>query len=193
MPLTRTALPIRRWASFLPGTGLGGSFVHWNGQSFRFQVADFIYKYPHRAALRQEDPRSGPDDPGLGRNLRRARAALRSLRVLSWESAARPATSRARSSRGVIPFEAPRAREYPTPPMKEPYFGALFRKGAENLGYHPYPQPSSNLSRPYTNPAGLALQHVRLLRILRALRLRALCQGQPADGDSAGAAQKSKL
>src|SRR5438132_9962098 len=40
----QTALPIRRWASFLPGTGLGGSFVHWNGQSFRFQVADFFYK-----------------------------------------------------------------------------------------------------------------------------------------------------
>jgi gluconate 2-dehydrogenase alpha chain len=40
----QTALPIRRWASFLPGTGLGGSFVHWNGQSFRFQVADFIYR-----------------------------------------------------------------------------------------------------------------------------------------------------
>src|SRR5579862_1420216 len=39
-----TALPIRRWESFLPGQGLGGSFVHWNGQSFRFQVADFIYK-----------------------------------------------------------------------------------------------------------------------------------------------------
>ena len=35
-----TALPIRRWESFLPGQGLGGSFVHWNGQSFRFQVAD---------------------------------------------------------------------------------------------------------------------------------------------------------
>jgi gluconate 2-dehydrogenase alpha chain len=26
----QTALPIRRWESFLPGTGLGGSFVHWN-------------------------------------------------------------------------------------------------------------------------------------------------------------------
>src|SRR5271170_1462217 len=34
----QTALPIRRWESFLPGTGLGGSFVHWNGQSFRFQT-----------------------------------------------------------------------------------------------------------------------------------------------------------
>jgi gluconate 2-dehydrogenase alpha chain len=31
----QTALPIRRWESFLPGEGLGGSFVHWNGQSFR--------------------------------------------------------------------------------------------------------------------------------------------------------------
>src|SRR6202021_1701098 len=40
----QTALPIRRWEGFLPGTGLGGSFVHWNGQSFRFQAADFIYK-----------------------------------------------------------------------------------------------------------------------------------------------------
>src|SRR3954470_7573530 len=29
-----TALPIRRWASFLPGTGVGGAFVHWNGQTY---------------------------------------------------------------------------------------------------------------------------------------------------------------
>ena len=36
-----TALPIRRWASFLPGTGLGGAAVHWNGQTFRFQDSDF--------------------------------------------------------------------------------------------------------------------------------------------------------
>src|SRR5258708_28573698 len=40
----QVALPIRRWESFLPGQGLGGSFVHWNGQSFRFQVADFTYR-----------------------------------------------------------------------------------------------------------------------------------------------------
>ncbi|MGZ5260395.1 MAG: GMC family oxidoreductase, partial [Burkholderiales bacterium] len=36
-----TALPIRRLASFLPGTGLGGSLVHWNGQTYRFQDSDF--------------------------------------------------------------------------------------------------------------------------------------------------------
>ena len=36
-----TALPMRRWASFLPGTGLGGSLVHWNGETFRYQEDDF--------------------------------------------------------------------------------------------------------------------------------------------------------
>src|SRR3954464_10670564 len=36
-----TALPIRRIQSFLPGTGLGGSAVHWNGQTWRFHDADF--------------------------------------------------------------------------------------------------------------------------------------------------------
>jgi gluconate 2-dehydrogenase alpha chain len=41
--------------------------------------------------------------------------------------------------------------------MKEPYFAALFRKAAAGLGYHPFPQPSSNLSQPYTNPEGLAM------------------------------------
>ena len=35
-----TALPVRRWGAFLPGTGLGGSGVHWNGQTFRFQEWD---------------------------------------------------------------------------------------------------------------------------------------------------------
>src|SRR5215213_151274 len=34
---SQTALPIRRWASFLPGTGVGGAAVHWNGQTYRFQ------------------------------------------------------------------------------------------------------------------------------------------------------------
>src|SRR3954466_2306358 len=37
---SETALPIRRWESFLPGTGLGGALVHWNGQTYRFQDSD---------------------------------------------------------------------------------------------------------------------------------------------------------
>jgi gluconate 2-dehydrogenase alpha chain len=58
---------------------------------------------------------------------------------------------------GGNPFEDARRRDYPTPPMKEPYGSAIFRKAAASLGYSPYPQPSSNLSQPYTNPEGLTL------------------------------------
>src|SRR5258708_8377637 len=35
------ALPVGRWGSFLPGAGLGGSMVPWNGQTYRFQSNDF--------------------------------------------------------------------------------------------------------------------------------------------------------
>src|SRR5258708_26898864 len=156
----QTALPIRRWESFLPGTGLGGSFVHWNGQSFRFQIADLIYK----THLEQR----------YGKNF--VKACGPDLTVQDWGVTYEElepyydrfeyllgVSGKAGNIKGQIqsggnPFEAPRAREYPTPPMKEPYFGALFRKGATDLGYHPYPQPSSNLSQPYINPEGLSLQ-----------------------------------
>src|SRR3954471_14495067 len=39
--LSETALPIRQLGSFLPGTGLGGAGVHWNGQNWRFHPRDF--------------------------------------------------------------------------------------------------------------------------------------------------------
>src|SRR4051794_33511641 len=43
----QTALPIRRWEGFLPGTGLGGAAVHWNGQTYRFQDSDFQMRTHH--------------------------------------------------------------------------------------------------------------------------------------------------
>lgn len=35
------ALPMRQYGSFLLGEGLGGSGVHWNGQTYRFLPYDF--------------------------------------------------------------------------------------------------------------------------------------------------------
>jgi gluconate 2-dehydrogenase alpha chain len=156
----QTALPLRRWEGFLPGQGLGGSFVHWNGQSFRFQVADFIYRTHIRERYGQKFlDACGPE------------LAIRDWGVTYDELEAHydrfeylcGVSGKAGNIKGQIqpggnPFEAPRSREYPNPPMKETYFGAIFRKGVESLGYHPYPQPSANLSRPYTNPLGLKLE-----------------------------------
>ena len=155
-----TALPIRRWESFLPGQGLGGAFVHWNGQSFRFQVADFIYK-THieqrygKTFLNACGPELTIQDWGVTYDeLEPHFDRFEHLLGVCGKAG----NIKGQIQPGGNPFEAPRAREYPNPPMKETYFGALFRKGVEQLGYHPYPQPSANLSRPYRNPEGLDLQ-----------------------------------
>src|SRR6202158_5865030 len=155
-----TALPIRRWESFLPGTGLGGSFVHWNGQSFRFQVADFIYKTHSEGRYGKKFLEAcGPElmIQDWGVTYDELEPHYDRFEYLCGTSG-KAGNIKGQIQPGGNPHEAPRAREYPTPPMKEPCFGALFRKGAEALGYHPYPQPSSNLSQPYTNPEGLKLQ-----------------------------------
>ncbi len=38
---SQTALPIRSFSGFLPGNGVGGAGVHWNGQTWRFLPSDF--------------------------------------------------------------------------------------------------------------------------------------------------------
>ena len=39
--LDQTALPIRKFGSFLPPNGVGGGGMHWNGQTWRFLPDDF--------------------------------------------------------------------------------------------------------------------------------------------------------
>jgi gluconate 2-dehydrogenase alpha chain len=152
----QTALPIRRWESFLPGTGVGGSHVHWNGQSYRFQATDF-------ELARRTRERYGPKflDPELtirdwGVTYADLEPHYDRFEYLLGTSG-KAGNLEGQIQPGGDPFESPRSREYPTPPMKEHYQGAMFRKAATGLGYHPYPQPSSNLSQPYTNPEGVKL------------------------------------
>jgi gluconate 2-dehydrogenase alpha chain len=151
-----TALPIRRWESFLPGTGVGGALVHWNGQTYRFQDTDFQMRT--KVVQRYGEKFMAPD-----------------LLVQDWGVTAaelepyfdrfeyllgicgKAGNLKGTKVEGGNPFEDPRSRDYPNPPQKEPYGSAMFRKAAAGLGYHPFPQPSANLSRPYTNPEGLRM------------------------------------
>ena len=68
-------------------------------------------------------------------------------------SAARRATCR-ESQAGGNPFEAPRGREYPLPPLTPILSSVLFTEAARSNGFHPFPRPSANASRAYTNPDG---------------------------------------
>src|ERR1700710_2153585 len=42
--LDQTALPMRDYGSFLPGSGVGGAGGHWNGNTWRYHAADFELK-----------------------------------------------------------------------------------------------------------------------------------------------------
>ncbi len=154
---SQRALPVRRLGSFLPGTGLGGSMVHWNGQTYRFQDTDLrlrshiVERYgadfvPRDIVLQDWGVTAADMEPYYDR--------FEYLLGVSGKAG----NLQGRKIEGGNPFEDPRSREYPTPPMKEPYGSALFRKAAASLGYHPYPQPSSNLSQPYTNPHGMRIE-----------------------------------
>lgn len=148
-----TALPIRRWEGFLPGTGLGGAAVHWNGQTYRFQDSDLRMR-----TLTEER---------YGKNFLAPELLVQDWGVSAADlephydrfeylmgTSGKAGHLRGQKVAGGNPFEDSRSREYPTPPQKEPYGSNMFRKAAANLGYHPFPQPSCNLSQPYTNPEG---------------------------------------
>src|SRR5450631_510130 len=52
---------------------------------------------------------------------------------------------------GGNPFEAPRKREYPLPPLQVDQAGAIFESAAQKLGHHPFSSPRAILSQTYQN------------------------------------------
>src|SRR5215470_8278422 len=48
---------------------------------------------------------------------------------------------------GASPFDPPRSKPYPMPPLPVKSSGVLFERGARKLGLHPYPAPMAILSR----------------------------------------------
>jgi choline dehydrogenase-like flavoprotein len=50
---------------------------------------------------------------------------------------------------GVSPFDPPRSRPYPMPPLPIKSEGVLMEKAAKKLGWHAAPAPMAILSRPY--------------------------------------------
>src|SRR3989475_643748 len=55
---------------------------------------------------------------------------------------------------GGNPFEAPRRREYPLPPLFVDQAGALFEAAARKLGHHPFSTPRAIVSQPYHGRPG---------------------------------------
>ncbi len=153
--LAQTALPMRDYGSFLPGHGVGGAGVHWNGFNWRFFPSDFQLKTHLTKRY------------GAGR--------IKELQLEDWGvtydeiehcfdkfeylcgTSGKAGNLKGRIVEGGNPFEGPRTRDYPNPPLKMPYSSMLFSEAAKGLGLHPFPSPAANMSRPYVNPLGVAM------------------------------------
>lgn len=154
---TETALPMRRWGAFTPGDGLGGGGAHWSGAYYRYDENEFRLRshYTRKYGAGIFDPTCTAQDwPVSYAELEPHYDRFEYLCGIS---------GRAGNIAGKLQagpgnrFEAPRARDFPNPPMKVPYASAIFGRAAASLGYHPFIQPSANLSRPYRNTEGLEM------------------------------------
>ncbi|ETW11568.1 gluconate dehydrogenase [Roseivivax marinus] len=150
------ALPMRMLGSFLPGTNVGGSGVHWNGQTWRFLPSDFQAR-SHNVERYGED--ALPEDMTIqdwGVTYDELEPHYDRFEKLCG-IAGKAGNLNGETQEGGNPFEGFRSSEYPNPPMDMVASPLKFADAARELGYNPFPGPSANMSRAYTNPLGVQL------------------------------------
>jgi gluconate 2-dehydrogenase alpha chain len=147
------ALPMRQYGSFNPGEGLGGAAIHWSGQLWRFLETDFKYR-SHVVE------RYGKSKLPVGTTVQDWPVDYQTLEpyydAFEHDIGASGQTGNLRGEiiPGGNPFEAPRSRPYPNPPLEVNAFAEMFGAAAADLGLHPFPQPAGIASRAYTDPNG---------------------------------------
>ncbi len=119
----------KMWA-LIYGRLVGGSNAHFTGNFWRLRPSDF-----HEASALGGVPGTG---------------------LVDWPIAyeeLEPYYTKAEWELGVSgepgPFDPPRSRPYPMPPLPVKSSGVLLEKGARALGYHPQPSQMAINSQPY--------------------------------------------
>ena len=114
------------------GRVVGGGAVHFTGNYWRFHEIDFI-----EASNKGTIAGTGFSDWPI------TYADLEPYYTRAeWELGVS-------GQAGVSPFDPPRSKPYPLPPMPVKSSGVLFERGARKLGYHPFPAPVAIISQPY--------------------------------------------
>jgi gluconate 2-dehydrogenase alpha chain len=153
---SETALPMRHLGSFKPGSGAGGAGVHWNGQTWRFMPEDFVLR---SHMTERYGKRFIPEDMTIqdwGVTYADLEPHYDKFEYLCGISG-KAGNLQGRIQAGGNPYEAPRAREFPLPPLKRSYATVLFDKAAREAGLKPFPCPAANTSMPYVNSLGVEM------------------------------------
>jgi choline dehydrogenase-like flavoprotein len=111
---------------------VGGSSVHFTANYWRFHEIDFI----ERSRLGSIAGTGFDDWPITYADLEPYYTKV------EWEVGVSGLA-------GASPFDPPRSRPYPMPPLPVKSSGVLFERGARKLGLHPFPAPMAINSVPY--------------------------------------------
>lgn len=154
--MDQVALPMRHLGSFMPAAGVGGAGVHWNGQTWRFLPTDFMI----RSHTEQRYGKNFiPEDMTIqdwGVTYEELEPYYDKFEYLCGISG-QAGNLQGKIQPGGNPFEGPRRRDYPLPPLQRSYATEKFEKAAREAGFDPFPCPAANTSKPYKNPLGVQM------------------------------------
>jgi len=119
-------------ATALYARGVGGSSVHFTANYWRLHPVDFR----ERSLLGEIAGTGFADWPISYEELEPYYTRV------DWEIGVSGAPG---------PFDPPRSRPYPVPPLPVKSSGVLFERGARRLGLHPQPAPMAILSQPHND------------------------------------------
>src|SRR5262245_14863606 len=133
--------------------GVGGTTLHYWGQSWRLNPWDFrvVSETTRRYGASRIPKGSTVEDWPFGYD-----ELERYYDKIEYELGV---SGQAGNVNGRIdprgnPFEGPRAREYPMPPLRWTGFLEKMATSARSLGWHPFPGPAAINTRPYQNRSG---------------------------------------
>ena len=125
-----------------PSIGTGGGTMHWGAAAFRFREHDFrmrsaiVERFSESALPKENTLVDWPIDyktlePYYDR--------------VEWDLGVGGLAGNIKGEviSGGNPFEAPRSRGYPMPPLTRAAADKSFVKAASRLGYHPFPTPAA--------------------------------------------------
>jgi gluconate 2-dehydrogenase alpha chain len=131
-----------------PSLGTGGGSIHWGGACWRFRESEFRMKSTIVNRL-------GADALPENHTLVDWPIGYAELEPyydkVEWELGI---SGRASNVRGEIrpdgnPWEAPRSRDYPMPPLRAGAADQRFVEACRGLGYHPFPMAAAIASVPF--------------------------------------------
>ncbi|MDX1556780.1 MAG: NAD(P)-binding protein, partial [Xanthomonadales bacterium] len=128
------AEPLPMLAPAIYARTVGGSSTHFSGNYWRFRQSDFM----ERSLFGPMEGTGFDDWPISYEELEPYYAKV------EWQIGVSGAPG---------PFDAPRSKPFPMPPLPVQSSGVLLEKGAKALGLHAQPAPMAILSRPFNGRA----------------------------------------